>query len=87
MNNHTRRTVHSGVLPLSPLKVVLTDARKDLPPRVLKYQKDVNEDLALKLIEKMKKEYRKHLPYVNRKVESSEHGFSELSREMAGRDA
>jgi len=42
---------------LFPLKLVLAHARRDLPPHVSK--KDVNEELALKLIEKMKTEYKK----------------------------
>jgi hypothetical protein len=56
----TKQKMHmyrSETLLLSPLKLVLTNARKDLPPYVL--QKDVNEELALKLIGKMKTEYRK----------------------------
>jgi len=35
--------------------MILTTARKDLPPQVSK--KDVNEELALRLIEKMRTEY------------------------------
>jgi len=48
---------------LLPLKMVLTKAGRDLPPRVVK--KDVNEELALKLIEKMKKEYKRPLSIIS----------------------
>ena len=58
----TKQKIHayrSETPSLSPLKMVLTNARKDLPPRVSK--KDMNEELALKLIEKMKTKYKKPL--------------------------
>lgn len=42
---------------LLSLKLVLMDARKDLPPCVS--NKDKNEELALKLIDKMKTDFRK----------------------------
>jgi len=51
---HSLRS-QGGALTLSPLKMILTTARKDLPPQVSK--KDVNEELALRLIEKMRTEY------------------------------
>jgi len=43
--------------------MVLTNARRDLTPRVSK--KDMNEELALKLIEKMKTDYKKPLPIIS----------------------
>ena len=45
------------ILSLSPLKMMLMDARRDLPPHVSK--KDVNEELALRLSEKMRTGYRR----------------------------
>jgi len=53
----------SEIPSLSPLKMVLTNARRDLTPRVSK--KDMNEELALKLIEKMKTDYKKPLPIIS----------------------
>lgn len=57
MNKRQTRTYRSESLSLSPLKLVLTKARKGLPPRV--YHRDVNEELASKLIEKMKLKFTK----------------------------
>ena len=68
MKRQKVHTYRSGTLrhaqggALLSLKLVLTNARKDLPPRVLK--KDKNEELAQKLIEKMKTEYKKFLPVI-----------------------
>ena len=42
---------------LSRLEMVLTNARRRLPPRVSK--KDANDDLASRLIQQMKTEYKK----------------------------
>ena len=59
----TRQKIHtyrSRTPALFSLKGVLTNARRDLPSHVSK--KDVNEELALKLIEKMKTDYKKPLP-------------------------
>jgi hypothetical protein len=52
MKKQKVHTYRSETLPPLSLKLVLTDARKDLPSRVSK--KDRNEELALKLIERMK---------------------------------
>jgi len=57
VTRHKIQIYRSETLSLSPLKLVLTSARTDLPPHVLK--KDMNEELALKLIGKMRTEYRK----------------------------
>ncbi len=60
MNKQSKR-VSRYETSLLPLKTVLAEARKDLPPRV--WQMDMNEELALKLIEKMKTDYKKSTPY------------------------
>ena len=72
---------------LMPLRMVLTNAGKDLPPRVVKLKKDVDEELALKLIEKMKTAYKKPLPFLIWKAEESRPAFVERLQEMAGKDA
>lgn len=57
MNKKQTRTYRSDTLSLSPLKLVLTNARKGLPPRISR--KDANEELAMSLIEKMKLQFTK----------------------------
>ena len=53
MIDQKKRTVRFETSSLLPLKLVLTEAEKDLPQRVPK-EHDVNEELALKLIAKMR---------------------------------
>jgi hypothetical protein len=60
MNKQSKRTYRAETS-LLPLKTVLAEARKDLPPRV--WQMDMNEELALELIEKMKTDYKKSTSY------------------------
>ena len=58
----TKQKIHAyrfGTPSLFSLKMVLTNARRDSPAHLSK--KDVNEELALKLIEKLKTEYKKPL--------------------------
>jgi hypothetical protein len=62
MNKQKVRTYRSETPSLLPLRIVLTGARKDLPPRVSK--RDTNEELALKLIEKMRTEYKKFMRFI-----------------------
>ena len=57
MNKRQTRTYRSESLSLSPLNLVLTTARKEVPPRMTR--KDANEEMALKLIEKMKLQVKK----------------------------
>ena len=59
MNKQKVRTYRSETLSLLTLRIVLTDARKDVPPQVSK--NDMNEELAAKLIRKMKRQYKKYL--------------------------
>ncbi len=59
MNKQKIRTYRSEALSLLTLRIVLTDARKDVPPQVSK--NDMNEELAAKLIRKMKRQYKKYL--------------------------
>ncbi len=63
MNKEKVRTYRSEALSLLTLRIVLTDARKDVPPQVSK--NDMNEELAAKLIRKMRRQYRKYLRFIN----------------------
>ena len=59
MIDQKKRKYQSETLSLLTLKLILTEAKKESPPQMRKEQNDANEELALKLIAKMKKEYRK----------------------------
>ena len=59
MIDQRKRTYHFETSSLLPLKLVLTEAKKESPSRPLKEERDVNEELASKLIASMKKKYRK----------------------------
>jgi hypothetical protein len=62
MIDQKKRTYHFETSSLLPLKLVLTEAKKESPFRPLKEERDVNEELASKLIASMKKKYRKAVP-------------------------
>jgi hypothetical protein len=59
MNRQREYIYRSESLALLTLRIVLTDARKDVPPQVAK--NDMNEELAAELIEKMKRQYKRYL--------------------------
>jgi hypothetical protein len=59
MNKQKIRTYGSETLSLLTLRIVLTDARKNVPPNASK--NDMNEELAMKLINKMRRQYKKYL--------------------------
>jgi hypothetical protein len=59
MIDQKKRTYHFETSSLLPLKLVLIEAEKESHLRASQEQKDVNEELALKLIANMKKKYRK----------------------------
>ena len=59
MNKPKVRTYRSEALSLLTLRIVLTDARKDVPPQVSK--NDLNEELAAKLIRKLRRQYKRYL--------------------------
>jgi len=59
MLDEKKNTLHFDALSLLPLKMALINAEKESPPRAPKRQLDMNEELALKLIRRMKKQYRK----------------------------
>lgn len=62
MNTQKVRTYGFEALSLLTLKIVLTDARRNVPPNVSK--NDMNEELAAKLIQRMSRQYRKYLRFV-----------------------
>lgn len=57
MKKKQTRTYRAEALSLSSLKIVLTKARKNLPPHIAR--RDANEELAMSLIEKMKLQFTK----------------------------
>jgi hypothetical protein len=57
MNKNQTRTYRSDTLSLSPLNLVLINARKGMPPRIAR--RDANEELAISLIEKLKLQFTK----------------------------
>ena len=59
MNRQRDYLSRSEDLSMLILRIVLTDARKDVPPHVSR--NDMNEELASALIEKMKRQYRRYL--------------------------
>ena len=63
MNKQKIRTYGSETLSLLTLRIVLTDARKNVPPNASK--NDMNEELAMKLINKMRRQYKKYLRFIS----------------------
>ena len=61
MLDQKKRTVRFETSSLLPLKLVLIEAEKELPARTPKESRDVNEELALKLIAEMRMSLRRHL--------------------------
>lgn len=59
MNKQRDYLNRSEALALLTLRIVLTDARRDVPPHVFK--RDMDEKLAAEAIEKMKRQYKRYL--------------------------
>jgi hypothetical protein len=59
MNNQRDYVYCSEALSLLTLRIVLTDARRDVPPHIS--NNDMSEELAAELIEKMKRQYKRYL--------------------------
>jgi hypothetical protein len=59
MNKQKNYVYRSEDLALLTLRIVLTDARKDVPPQVSK--NDITEELFAELIEKLKRQYERCL--------------------------
>jgi len=64
MLDEKKNTLHFDALSLLPLKMALINAEKESPPRAPKRQLDMNEELALKLIRRMKKQFQKSRLFV-----------------------
>ena len=62
MNKQIVRTYRSEALSLLTLRLVLTDARRDVPPNMSK--NDMSEELAAKLIKRMKSQYKRYLRFI-----------------------
>jgi hypothetical protein len=73
MIDQRKRTYHFETSSLLPLKLVLIEAEKESPPQVLRKQRDVNEELAFKLIASMKKNYRKAMSLRGALVATKQH--------------
>jgi hypothetical protein len=59
-----------------PLNIALREAKLFSPPNT--FQADVDEQLALKLIEKMKKSYRRPSPFANWMGQPFPHEYKEM---------
>ena len=59
MNKQKDYLSRSEALSLLTLRIVLTDARRDVPPHVSVH--DMDEELAAESIEKMKRQYKRQL--------------------------
>ena len=59
MNKQRDYLYRSEALSLLTLRIVLTDARKDVPPHTS--TNDMNEELVAESIEKMKRQYKRYL--------------------------
>ena len=59
MNKQRDYLYCSEVLSLLTLRIVLTDARQNVPPHVS--VNDMNEELAAKAIEKLKRQYKRYV--------------------------
>ncbi len=67
MKKQVMPSYRSETSSLSSLKMILTEARRALPPRIAK--KDASDALALRLIQRMKTEYKKQTPAARNTVE------------------
>lgn len=68
MVDQKKRTYHSDASALLPLKMVLIAAERESPARAPKRGPDVNEQLALKLIGRMKKQFQKSRLFVGMRL-------------------
>jgi hypothetical protein len=59
MLDQKKRAYQFETSSLLALKLVLTEAEKESPPRVLREQRDVNKELALQLIARMKQNHKR----------------------------
>jgi hypothetical protein len=74
--NHSYRCEPSSLL---SLKMVLTTARKALPPRISK--KDASDELALRFIEKIRTDYKVRVPSLSKAAERATAGVVDYLEE------
>ena len=80
MLTEKKNMFHATHPSLLPLRMALIAAERESPPQP---QPDANEQLALKLIETMKTEHKKPLPFLNWMDIPTLHGFREGVQKMA----
>ena len=78
MNKNQTRTYRSESLSLSPLKMTLHEAKLYSPPDTFRARLNVDEALASKLIENMKKPYRRPSPFSNWMGQPFPHEYREM---------
>ena len=69
MNEQQDYLYRSEVLSLLTLRIVLTDARKHVPPHVS--ANDMNEELAAESIEKLKRQYKRYVRSISSKAKQA----------------
>ena len=72
MLDEKKSTLHFGARSLLPLQLALRAAEKESPSRAPQRQVDPDEELALQLIKKVKKEYGKIHVFANHVIARSE---------------
>lgn len=78
MNQKFRLAYRSQSPSLLPLNMALQEAKLVSPPDTLKPQTDVDEQLALKLIDNMKKQYRSPSPFAHWMGQPFPHEYKEM---------
>ena len=68
---------------LLPLQMALSVAERESPATPPRIQADVNEQLAMQLIENLKAEYKKPLPFLEWNDIPSQHGLYESVQQIA----
>ena len=76
--NKTILASRSQTLSLLPLKLVLKEARRYSSPDTFQHPADVDEQRVLKLIEKMRKPYRRPSPFSNWMGQPFPHEYKEM---------
>ncbi len=76
--NKTILAYRSQNLSLLPLSIALREAKLYSHPDTFQHQNDADEQLALKLIEKMKKPYRRPSPFSNWMGQPFPHEYKEM---------
>ncbi len=78
MNQKTMLAQYSQNPSLLPLHIALQEAKIYSPPDTFKPQTDVDEQLASKLIENVKKQYRRPSPFSNWMGQPFPHEYKEM---------